>query len=702
MFTILLAFLAVPALPPDATPISSIQGLANRSPLAGAVVTTAGVVTAVRPSSFYIQSPPEWTDGDPRTSEGLLIFLGSAPPAQIAPGALVKVRGTVTEFAPASDPGSPPVTELTRIVEAAVLEEQVDLPNPIELTRSLMSSSQGFAALEPFEGMRVRTGKLIVTSPSANNGIFFGVLPGFARPLRTVENSTAHERLRLDSNRVAPPASAGMSFDGLTGVLDFGQRAWTLVVTAAGTLSPSPYPRPQLVPPTPREISIASLNCERFFDSVDDPGVSDTVLSDAAYSARRTKLVRFVLTTLHSPDVVALMEIENLRVLEEIASDINSTARDNGFADPQYRAYLEEGTDPGGIDTGFLVKTARVEPIDVFQWGRQDTYIRPDGRTETLNERPPLTLYAKVENRDFIVIANHFRSMTDVEDPVAGPRIRLKRRLQAEQLRDLVARLSADNPGTPLTAVGDFNAFAFPNLPGDDPLSALRGPLELLTQRLPPSQTVSYTFQGLGQTIDHVFANREFAANVTRLAYTSINTTTAEFERLNHETPNRLSDHEAVVVYYSLDQPILSPMMVKPFLSPFTGAVAPGSAIEVLTRAVPFGREILQAPRLEAPSYTLAIGRFSTEIALVPAAPSIANAGLLDGNLLILATGIGRWEPYVSVGPHVCDVRSVLNTTFAGVSEIRAECPSNIPPEMDLPVILVAAETAAPPVLVRK
>lgn len=702
MFTLFLAFFAAPALPPDWTPISSIQGLAGRSPLVGSVVTTAGVVTAVRPSSFYIQSPPEWADGDPRTSEGLLIFLGSAPPAHIVPGALVKVRGTVTEFVPASDPGSPPLTELTRIVETAALDGEAELPVPVELTRAMMLSPGGFAALEPYEGMRVRTGRLIVTSPSTSGGILFGVLPGFARPLRTAEAATVPERLRIDSNRVLPPASAGMSFSELAGVLDFGQRAWTLVATAGGTLSPSPYPRPALAPPAAREISIASLNCERFFDSVDDPGVSDTVLSDASYSARRTKLVRFVLATLHSPDVLALMEIENLRVLQELADNINSTARENGLPDPNYRAYLEEGTDPGGIDVGFLVKTARVEPIDVFQWGRQDTYIRPDGRMETLNERPPLTLYAKVENRDFIVIANHFRSMTDIEDAVSGPRIRLKRRLQAEQLRELVARLTADNPGTPLAAMGDFNAFAFPNLPDDDPLSILRGPLELLTTRLPPAQTVSYSFQGLGQTLDHVLANREFAANVTRLAYTSINTTTAEFERLNYEVPDRFSDHEALVVYYSLETPILSPMMVRPFLSPFTGAVAPGSAIEVATRAVPFGRDILQAPRLELPSYTLTIGRFSTEIALTPAAPSIANAGLINGELWLLATGIGRWEPYVSVGPHVCELRSVLNTTFAGVSEIRAECPSNIPSGVDLPVHLVAAETAAIPAWVRK
>ncbi|MCU0247904.1 MAG: endonuclease/exonuclease/phosphatase family protein, partial [Bryobacter sp.] len=522
----MLAFFALPAFPQGATPIHAIQGVGVRSPLEGQVVTTAGVVTAVRASSFYIQSPPEWADADPRTSEGLLIFLGAAPPAAVTPGALVQVRGTVTEFVSAADVGAPPLTELTRPIEITPLEGQTDLPAPVELTRALLLSPAGIAALEPYEGMRVTTKRVIVTAPSANNGVFFGVLPGFARPIRTADWDGSPEKLRLDSNRVAPVVAAGARLNDLTGVLDFGQRAWTLVITSMGQVEPSPYWRTPIIPPAAGELSIANLNCERFFDTVDDPGVSDTVLSDADYSARRTKLVRFILTTLHSPDVIALQEIENLRVLEEIAENVNSVARENGLPVPDYRAYLEEGTDPGGIDTGFLVKRARVQVIDVFQWGRQDTYIRPDGRIETLNERPPLALYAKAENRDFIVIANHFRSMTDVEDPVSGPRIRLKRRLQAEQLRDLVARLTADNPGTPLAAVGDFNAFAFPNLPDDDPLAALRGPLELLSARIPPAQAVSYTFQGAGQTIDHVFANRAFAANLSRLAYTAINTST--------------------------------------------------------------------------------------------------------------------------------------------------------------------------------
>jgi hypothetical protein len=104
----------------------------------------------------------------------------------------------------------------------------------------------------------------------------------------------------------------------------------------------------------------------------------------------------------------------------------------------------------------------------------------------------------------------------------------------------------------------------------------------------------------------------------------------------------------------------------------------------------------------DATSYTFYLGTFAAEIALVPAAPSIANAGLLDSELVILATGIGRQTPYLAVGPYPCEVGSVQDSSFAGVSEIRAVCPRNIPVGIDLPVSLIAAETRALPVLVRK
>ena len=88
---------------PGPTParIYEIQGGGAASPLAGQVVTTTGVVTALKRNGFFLQSPDGETDGDERTSEGLFVFTSTTPPATAARGALVRVSGTVTEFRPA-------------------------------------------------------------------------------------------------------------------------------------------------------------------------------------------------------------------------------------------------------------------------------------------------------------------------------------------------------------------------------------------------------------------------------------------------------------------------------------------------------------------------------------------------------------------------------------------------------------------------
>lgn len=66
-------------------------------------------------------------------------------------------------------------------------------------------------------------------------------------------------------------------------------------------------------------------------------------------------------------------------------------------------AYLQEGNDVGGIDVGFLVKTAdvsggvpRVEVVSVAQEGKATTWTEPGGAVSLLNDRPPLVLSTRV------------------------------------------------------------------------------------------------------------------------------------------------------------------------------------------------------------------------------------------------------------------------------------------------------------------
>ena len=59
------------------------------------------------------------------------------------------------------------------------------------------------------------------------------------------------------------------------------------------------------------------------------------------------------------------------------------------------------------------------------------------------------------------VIVNHLRSLIGIDDPSDGPRVRAKRRAQAEFLANLVQQRQLADPAERIVVVGDFNAFGF-------------------------------------------------------------------------------------------------------------------------------------------------------------------------------------------------------------------------------------------------
>ncbi|MCV6071621.1 hypothetical protein OFP26_39190, partial [Escherichia coli] len=65
--------------------------------------------------------------------------------------------------------------------------------------------------------------------------------------------------------------------------------------------------------------------------------------------------------------------------------------------DPKYEAYLIEGNDPRGIDSGFLVKSASVKVVGVQQIGKDERFLNPVTKNnDILNDRPPLVLEAEI------------------------------------------------------------------------------------------------------------------------------------------------------------------------------------------------------------------------------------------------------------------------------------------------------------------
>ena len=156
-------------------------------------MTTAGIVTALRSNGFFLQTPDANIDGNANTSEGIFVFTSSAPPGAAAVGNSVQVTGTVQEFIPGSDPFSPSQTEIISPSVAALSSgNSLPVPHTITPAETLVNDLNN---LEKYEGMRVHVESLIAVSGTQGNisetnatststGIFYGVIPGVARPFR--------------------------------------------------------------------------------------------------------------------------------------------------------------------------------------------------------------------------------------------------------------------------------------------------------------------------------------------------------------------------------------------------------------------------------------------------------------------------------------------------------------------------------------
>jgi predicted extracellular nuclease len=204
--------------------------------------------------------------------------------------------------------------------------------------------------------------------------------------------------------------STGAIVTNLVGPLDFGERYYSIdpdpttpPLVTNNNLTFTPVPAP-----SSSELTIASFNMERFFDTVDDPTTSDAVLTPAAFGNRLNKASLAIRKVLNYPDILGVEEQENLGTLQGVATKVNSDAVAVGDPNPNYQAFLVEGNDIGGIDVGFLVKTLRVSVVDVLQFGKTTTYLDPATNLQALlNDRPPLVLRATVNGLPVTVIVNH-------------------------------------------------------------------------------------------------------------------------------------------------------------------------------------------------------------------------------------------------------------------------------------------------------
>ncbi|HEX8370108.1 MAG TPA: hypothetical protein VF604_16290 [Pyrinomonadaceae bacterium] len=600
--------------------ISEVQGDKVASMFVNEQVRVSGIVTARTRSGFFIQTPDDKTDNNPNTSEGILVFTRTEPGSEATLGNLVSVTGTIDEFRPKSEPSSLPITEIRFTKGKDVIEVESKnnpLPKAIALTVRDFTSNK-IDQIEKYEGMRVYVETLTAVSPTGgrvedknataeSNGTFFAVVKGVPRPFREpgmdiydyimspdkdklkkdypkmpiFDNNP--ERLRIESTSQlgasAIDVNSKAEIKNLSGVLHYTYRTYTIYVDVDSKHSISNAIKPVVLPPAnDRQFSIAATNLENFFDDEDDPSMKEDIVTKEAFALRLKKISGAIREYLQMPDIVGIVEAENLSALKRLAEKINADAVAAGKPNPKYEAFLIDGNDGRGIDNGFLVKTSRVEVVSVKQFGKEEKYENPVRKSEfSLNDRPPLVLEAKINdaktNKPFAVtvIVNHLKSFNGYNDEKDAPNVRLKKRLQAEYLAKLVSERQKANPSERILLVGDFNAYQF-NDGIVDVIGAIKGTPAAKDQVLNPSedflnpdltdlvemikadQRYSYSFDGNAQVLDHFIANDAMKKHLAGFGYLRVNADYPETLRGDANRVERYSDHDVPIGYFTFDE----------------------------------------------------------------------------------------------------------------------------------------------------
>lgn len=592
------------------TPINQIQGETNMSPFDGKQVTTRGIVTAILKKGFFIQTPDAEIDANPKTSEGIYVFANEQIVADLTPGSLVQVDGTISEYRPRAERTGLTITELTRPT-VKVISKDNPLPAPVALTLADLNPKGKLDQMERFEGMRVKADTLNVVAPTGGyvseksgeaktDGVFFAVLPGTPRPFRepgidiltfwgdklpptTPVFDMNPELLRVDSDSQtgAKPidVTSGAVLKNVTGVIDYSYKSYTILIDAA---NPPPVEGNNTFVPASaageREVTVGSFNLENFFDDEknSDDVKSETMVTKEAFQRRLNKASLAIRNVLSMPDVLGVIEVENFKALQKLADKINADAVAANQPNPQYQAFLEEGNDIRGIDSGYLVKTAKVKVVETKQLAKDEKFDAGLVSYEAkLFDRPPFLIRVEVPNDKtgqplaFTVIVNHFKSYRGIDDEKDGARVRNKRRLEAEWVANFVVERQKANPAERIIVCGDLNAFQFndgyndlvgilkgkpdPNVLSPSKTIYQTGLIDLIDY-IEPAKRYSYVYGGSAQALDHILINKAAQERAVKFGYARLDADFPEVYRNDSTRPERISDHDAAILYLSLDE----------------------------------------------------------------------------------------------------------------------------------------------------
>ena len=570
--------------------IPEIQGDGRFSDYQGEIVTTMGVVTLITANGrdMWIQDPAG--DGDPATSDGILVDDRDRldPPPEI--GDLIQVTAEVEEqqFGTAlprtrlDDPDDYPFE---------ILSSGNPLPAPVPLAGlPEISIPDGELFWEPLEGMRVLVEDAFATSATNGFGEFGMLLKDNAKPGSGWFADTQHilvgdlgdefvdynpERIMVDDSSIdeAIAVQPGDQIRSLVGVVDYTFSMYKLQPEPAG-YDIKVHNLPNL-PASTRSggfgnLTITTYNLENLFDLVDNPDKDDqgSTPDPDELETQLAKLALSIEIELGLPEIIVVQEIENTEVL---------TGDQNGYVpsdDPsimipallprlpgEWEAVSFETSDGRGIEVGFIWDPNRVTLVDAFQLGGSlvDDWFGPGSPSPG---REPLVGEFEFEGQTLWIIGNHFKSKGGDDplfydfDPATGWMpfrvTEIQRKGQASAVREFVDSLFDADPDALVMVTGDLNDFQFsePGEGPDNPVAILEGvgggvPLTNLLSFEKPSETWTFVFDGNAQVLDHMLVSPALLNYLQGADVLHFNTNTpATMLEEDATSPLSASDHD--------------------------------------------------------------------------------------------------------------------------------------------------------------
>jgi predicted extracellular nuclease len=520
------------ALPEESLPlvkICTLQGDGFVSPFVGQAVRTQGVVYADLDQTswmgFFMQYPN--CDGDSATSDGLFVYLGESVQL-VEAGDLIEVSGIINEYYGLTEVVSTP-SDVTILSQGNALPIELELDPPFDNQAAL-------SYFEALEGMRVGLGSGRVVGPTNN----------FDRTWLTRADldiwhvfhddpTGTGELICLDDGglyELSPEAKVGDLVNELVGALDYSYGAYRVQALNPPSLiqEGSSTEGSATQPLSNASFRAATFNLANLFDDQDDPLTEDSDLSLPEYQRRLHKRALAIHDALGEPTLLAVQEVENQVVLEDLLAQPEIQA--------EYGYLWQDGPDRRGIDLALLYRSDQVSILSSQVRQGCTTLIDgfgPDGNLDLgepsnditcdtdgdlildgnrLFSRPPLVARVTVcpdgcpmayqseniaasETIELWLIATHFKSKVQDTDQV---KYTADRRLQqAEFVAELVNEILASQANAHVLVLGDLNDY-----PDSAPLSALTGgSLVDLSGQIQKSERYTYIYEGISFVMDY-------------------------------------------------------------------------------------------------------------------------------------------------------------------------------------------------------